>query len=394
MDLAEAPEEFSSPQLSELWRKARTIAQDVAAPVAHQVDEEQMWPVHTMTALAEAGLLGLHVPHRLGGLGLGLTGLIAVTEQLGQACSSSSMCFGMHSVGTAVIAAKSTPHHEEKYLGPIARGEHITTLALSESGSGVHFYLPETALSSHEAGYRIHGVKQWVTNAGHAHSYVVSCRNQEENDQQSGEFTCVVVDADNEGARVDQKWGGFGMRGNASSPVQFHDVCVPRRALLGSEGDQIWFVFEVVAPYFLTAMAGTYLGIAQAALQIAVERTQNRQYAPMQEYLSDAPVIQTRIAELWFRVEQARQMVYKAARMGDAGDPAALTYILSSKAIAGEAAVDICNEAMSICGGSGYGENGKLPRLLRDARASHVMAPTTNILKLWTGRAVLGLPIL
>ena len=65
-----------------------------------------------------------------------------------------------------------------------------------------------------------------------------------------------------------------------------------------------------------------------------------------------------------------------------------------SKAVAGETAVDVCNEAMTLCGGSGYGDNGTLPRLLRDARASHVMAPTTNILKLWAGRAILGLPIL
>ena len=67
-----------------------------------------------MKALSQAGLLGLHVPERLGGLGQGLMGWIAVTEQLGRACSSSSMCFGMHCVGTAVIAAKSTLHHESK----------------------------------------------------------------------------------------------------------------------------------------------------------------------------------------------------------------------------------------------------------------------------------------
>ena len=149
-----------------------------------------------------------------------------------------------------------------------------------------------------------------------------------------------------------------------------------------------------MAPYFLTAMAGTYLGIAQAAFDIAVKRIRSREYAPMQESLADAPVIQYRIAELWASLEQARQLVYKAARLGDAGDPAALPFILSSKAVAGDTAVDICNEAMTLCGGSGYGENGKLPRLLRDARASHVMAPTTNVLKLWTGRSILGVPLL
>jgi alkylation response protein AidB-like acyl-CoA dehydrogenase len=299
----------------------------------------------------------------------------------------------MHCVGTAVIAAKATAHHESKYLSAIARGEHITTIALSESGSGVHFYLPDTELKQAEDGFKITGVKQWVTNSTHADSYVVSCKNVDM-DAGHGEFTCVVVDSDTPGCHLEKAWTGFGMRGNASGPIRFEDVGVPSDGLLGNEGDQLWYVFEVVAPYFLTAMAGTYLGIAQAAFNIAVNRIQHRAYEPTQDSLADAPVIQFKVAELWAKLEQARQMVYKAARLGDAGDPSALTYILSSKAIAGEAAVDLCNEAMTLCGGRGYGENGVLPRLLRDARASHVMAPTTNILKLWAGRCILGVPIL
>lgn len=386
-------EEFASSTLRDLRQMAEMIAVTVAAPRAAEVDDQRMWPAHTMEALARAGLLGLHVPQRLGGLGQGLMGLIAVTEQLGQACSSSSMCFGMHSVGTAVMAAKCTQHHESKYLSAIARGEHVTTIALSETGSGVHFYLPETEVRRVDGGYRLTGTKQWVTNSRHANSYVVSCKNTDE-DAQHGEFTCVVVDAASPGCHLQNGWEGFGMRGNDSRPVRFENAVVSREGLLGNEGDQIWYVFEVVAPYFLTAMAGTYLGIAQAAYDIALERIQNRQYSPLGESLADAPVIQYKMAELWSKLEQARQVIYRAARLGDAGDPSALPSILMSKAVAGDTAVDICNEAMTLCGGSGYGENGKLPRLLRDARASHVMAPTTNILKLWAGRALLGVPIL
>lgn len=392
-DTSVVPEEFSSSALRSIRQQACEIARDVAAPEASEVDEQSLWPAHTMKALSQAGLLGLHVPQRMGGLGQGLMGLIAVTEQLGQACSSSSMCFGMHSVGTAVLAAKSTPYHEAEYLEAIGRGEHITTIALSETGSGVHFYLPDTELRKENGSYVLNGIKQWVTNSAHADSYVISCKNVED-DAQHGEFTCVVVDAKSPGCQLQKGWAGFGMRGNDSRPVHFRDVPVHNTGLLGSEGDQIWYVFEVVAPYFLTAMAGTYLGIAQAAFDIAVQRVRTREYAPMQEALADAPVIQYKVAELWAKLEQARQLVYKAARLGDAGDPAALPFILSSKAVAGDTAVDICNEAMTLCGGSGYGENGKLPRLLRDARASHVMAPTTNVLKLWAGRSILGLPLL
>ena len=106
METHVAPEEFASAALRDLQQKASTIARTVAAPRVAEVDDQSLWPAHTMQALSRAGLLGLRVPQRLGGLGQGLMGLIAVTEQLGQACSSSSICFGMHCVGTAVIAAK------------------------------------------------------------------------------------------------------------------------------------------------------------------------------------------------------------------------------------------------------------------------------------------------
>jgi alkylation response protein AidB-like acyl-CoA dehydrogenase len=95
-----------------------------------------------------------------------------------------------------------------------------------------------------------------------------------------------------------------------------------------------------------------------------------------------------------FGMEKARALVHGAARLGDLGDPAALPYLLSCKAQAAETAVKVTNEAMTLGGGIAYRENSLLARLLRDARAGHVMAPATDLLKTRTGRSLLGLPIL
>jgi len=127
---------------------ARQVTRSSIEPLAAQVDAQCLWPAHSMAALAEAGLLGLHVPTSLGGHGQGLQALAAITETIGRACPSSALCFGMHCVGTAVIAAKATDYQQQHYLRAIAQGRHITTLALSESGSGAHFYLPATALTA------------------------------------------------------------------------------------------------------------------------------------------------------------------------------------------------------------------------------------------------------
>src|SRR4028118_1215285 len=95
-----------SPQLLRLHETIRDIAVNVAAPHATEVDEQRLWPVHTFRALGEASRLGLHVPEELGGKGQGLVALASLTEILGQSCSSSAICYGMHCVGSAGIAAE------------------------------------------------------------------------------------------------------------------------------------------------------------------------------------------------------------------------------------------------------------------------------------------------
>ena len=381
-----------SPHLRQIRDLAETIGRDVAAPRAAETDEHARWPRHTFDALATSGLLGLHVDEATGGLGQGLQGLALVCETLGISCASSAMCFGMHSVATAVIAAKPTQSQRDHYLVPIAEGRHITTIALSEAGSGVHFYLPQTRLVEQDDCYVVEGTKHFVTSAGHASSYVISTMVEEEG--ADGDFSCIVVDGGSPGLSWQEPWSGLGMRGNSSSSLALESVVVPRENLLGERGDQVWYIFEVVAPYFLMAMAGTYLGVAQAALDYATHHMRTRIYAQTGETLANVTVMQHRIAELWMTVEKTRLLIYNAARLGDLGDPSALLAILTAKADAADTAVRVTNEAMTICGGIAYRANDQLARLLRDARASHIMAPPTDVLKTWAGRAMLGLPLL
>lgn len=383
--------------LSKHHVRLRSVAEEVAAGTiaarASEVDAEATWPAHSMRSLAEAGLLGLHVPKRLGGHEEGLLALAVVCEAIGRVCASSALCFGMHSVGTAVVTAKATKHHEDRYLRPIAAGEHITTLALSEAGTGVHFYLPQTNLTRNGDHFIVEGTKHFVTNGGHADSYVISTEVSEP-DREHGDFSCLVVDADREGLEWLEPWSGFGMRGNSSRGVRLDGVRVPVQDLLGEEGDQIWYVFEVVAPYFLIAMAGTYVGLARAALDRTIEHMTARTYDHSGTGLADVQLLQHKVAEMKADVTKARGLLYHAAHQGDVADPEAMVSIMMAKADAGDTAVSVANRAMTVCGGRAYRESGELSRILRDARASHVMAPTTDVLKTWAGRVLLGRPLL
>lgn len=382
-----------SARLRELRDIADRVARDAIAPRAHAIDAAAAWPADALRSLADAGLMGLLVPRSAGGEGQGLLGLVAVTETIARACSSTATCFGMHCVGTAAIAAKATADQRDRYLTAIAEGRHVTTLALSEPATGSHLYFSETRVRVEGDAYVVDGEKTFVTNGGYADSYVISTVASEPN-ARFGEFSCLIVDAASEGLVWREPWQGFGMRGNSSRGFKLDGVRVPLRNLLGEEGDQVWFVFEVMTPYFLMAMSAVYLGIARAALELTVAHLKTRRTPQDDGTLANVPELQLELAEMWSAVTACRHLVHDAARRGDEGDDAALPSIYMSKAAAAEMVVAVTNQAMTLCGGIAYRENADLARLLRDARASHVMAPTTHMLKQWTARTLLDLPLL
>ncbi|HYE54235.1 MAG TPA: acyl-CoA dehydrogenase family protein [Chitinophagaceae bacterium] len=380
--------------IHDLIQKATEIAKGVIRKESAIADKEGIWVSESMAALKESRLTALTVPINCGGHGQGLYALARVCEELGKGYASAGLCFGMHCVGTAVIAAKATEWQKKNYLEPIAGGTHLTTLALSEPGTGAHFYIPQTSLLPLSANeYLINGSKTFVTNGGHVDSYVLSTVAAAD-EARADEFSCIVLNKDTEGIQWGQEWDGLGMRGNASRSLKLTNVRITDQHILGEKGEQIWYVFNVVAPYFLTAMSGTYLGIAQRALEEAQATVSKRVYAHNGTALAQVSNIQHRLGMLWANVERTRQLIYHAALLGDKGDEAAVLSLLAAKAEVASCAVDTANEALTLAGGIGYQHNGLLGMLMRDARAAHVMAPTTDILYTWIGRALLDQPLL
>lgn len=381
------------PHIEELRTIAAGVSQTVVREHAEDVDSRARWPAESIRALGDAGLLGLHVGADLGGRGEGMLALAVVTEQIGRECGSTGLVYGMHCVGSKVVAATPTADQVERFLRPMAAGEHVTSLALAEPGTGVHFYVPGMTYRRDGDEFVVNGRKAFVTSGGHADSYVVSLV-AEGAELDPGTFSCLLLEADATEGAWGPPWDGLGMRGNSSRGLQLEETPIPTANLLGSEGDETWFVFEVIAPYFIVAMAGTYLGIASAALDEAVAHLRKRTYDHTGERVATADTVAHRVGELWTRVERSRQLLYHAARLGDAGDPDARHALFACKADVADTAVDVVNDAMTLVGGLGYGRNSRLGRALRDARASHVMSPTTDLLKTWLGRSLLELPLL
>ncbi len=379
--------------LSDILEVTKSVVSDIIEKEAQTIDEKAIWPKNGIRALQKAGLGGLVIPAEYGGLGHGIYSMVRVCEEIGKSCPSTSISFGMHLTASGVLSAKATTYHVEEFLKPIAKGTHLTTLALSEPGTGAEFYFPQCELKSKSSDtFTINGTKSFVTNGGYADSYVVSTQSTASN--QVGQFNMLAVTQDTKGLEWGPKWEGFGMRGNQSRTVELKNITVPAKNLLGSEGDQVWYVFHVVAPYFLAGMAGGYLGLATRAYEIVKDHFKERTFKHSEVNLARRLIPQERLAEMWGKIESTRQFIYWAAKEYDSAGPLALPSIIMTKVKAAECAVEITNEALTRTGGIAYRDNSILCRLLRDARAAHIMAPTTDYLKVWAGRALLDLPVL
>ncbi len=381
-------------EISKILERAEEVSKTIVAKNTDHTDKYAQWPEEGMRALLAAGLGGLTVPLECGGLGHGTETLAKVCEIIGRYCTSTSICYGMHCVGSAVIASKVTDFQQENYLTPICEGKHITALSLSELGSGSHFYLPQTKMiNTHDGNYMIIGEKSFATNGGKADSYVVSAVTEDTN-QATGKFNCMIIPGDSKGLEWGPEWAGLGLRGNSSRNLSLNQVCVSENQILGNVGDQIWYIFNVITPYFLTAIAGAYLGLTRAAVEEVKTHITQRKFSFNGKTIASSSVIQHQVGTLWAKYARSRALLHWATQSYDNGIEDSQLDLFSAKAEIAETVISIVNDAMTLCGGSAYRDESNLSRMLRDARGAHIMSPTTDMLRIWTGRSILEQPLL
>ena len=372
----------TSAVLADLTRVADGPARDGAAAV----DRDRAFPRHTIDALAAAGGLGLVVPADAGGSGGALVALAEACEALGTACASSAMVYLMHSVTAATIAAGGGEQAADVLAG-MADGSLLGTLAFSERASGAHFYAPELRAERSNGSLRVSGRKSFVTSGGEADILLLLVQGEAE-----GTADAYVLRGDQPGVRFEGSWDGLGMAGNSSVAMELDGVELDGSARVGAAGGATDLIFGAVAPFFLVGLSAVNVGIAAAAAAAATEHAAARRY-PDGTSLAEIQAVQHAIADMDAAVRPARLLVREAARLGEAGDPAALVAIMESKVTATEAAATVTGRALEVTGGQGYTRALPIERHLRDARAGAVMAPTNAVLRTWIGKALAGLPV-
>ncbi|MGH3824166.1 MAG: acyl-CoA dehydrogenase family protein [Pseudonocardiaceae bacterium] len=362
------------------------LIERTVGPQAAEIDRSGAFPQEAVQALGDAGILGLISAHQVGGGGEPLAAAAHVIEALATRCASTAMVVLMHYAAVPIIEA----HGPQQVRRAIARGDHLSSLAFSEAGSRSHFWAPVgTAKALDEGTVQLDARKSWVTSAGQANSYVWSSQPL----AGDGAMTLWLVPSDAAGLRVAGKFDGLGMRGNASSPVSGAGVVVPASARLGDDGAGLDIALATALPHFLVLNAALSLGIMEALVAEAGAHLARSRLQHLDQTLAQQPVSRAAFARLRIRTDGVRAFLRDTLAALSSGRDDATLRVLEVKAVAAEAAAEVADGVLRLCGGAAFRKELSVERLFRDALAARVMAPTSDALHDFIGRSCLGLPM-
>jgi alkylation response protein AidB-like acyl-CoA dehydrogenase len=354
-------------------------------PAAHELDEKEEYPRATVAKMAELGLLGLLVPEEYGGAGATTLDYALAIEEISWADASHSVVISVNnSLVCGPIVRFGTEDQKRRFLPALAQGEYVGAYCLSEPTSGSDASNMSTQARREGDDWVLNGTKSWITNGGVAGLYLVYALTNLDGPKSRG-ITAFLVPSDTPGLRPGVKEKKLGIRASSTTQIFFEDCRVPADAVLGNvdEGFRIAMATLDGGRIGIGAQA---LGIAQRALDEAVRYSKERE--AFGHPIADFQGLQWRMADMATRVESARLLVYRAARMKDAGQSFSKEASMA-KLAASETAMFCAHAAVQTFGGYGFVRDYPVEKLFRDAKITEIYEGTSEIQRLVISRHVL-----
>jgi isovaleryl-CoA dehydrogenase len=376
--------DFALGENADMIREATArFASDRIAPLAKRIDEEDWFPRELWPEMGALGLHGITVEQEWGGLGLGYLEHVVAQEEVGRASASVGLSYGAHSnLCVNQIRRWGDPEQKAKYLPRLISGEHVGSLAMSESGAGSDVVGMKLRANAVAGGYRLNGTKFWITNATCADTLVVYARTAEG----SGGITTFLIEKDFPGFSIGQKIDKLGMRGSPTAELVFDDCFVPDENVMGAVNGGVGVLMSGL-DYERTVLAGLQLGIMQACLDVVLPYVRERRQ--FGKPIGSFQLIQAKVADMYVALNSARAYVYAVARSCDAGRTTRFD-AAGAILLASENAFRVAGEAVQALGGAGYTKDWPVERYLRDAKLLDIGAGTNEIRRMLIGRELIG----
>ena len=368
----------------ELKEMAREFADKRLYPHALEYDEAGAVPPELIKEIGELGYLGFTVPEEYGGMGLSTVAFAGVLEEICAAAAGFGILLSVHcSLTCEIIRLYGSEELKQKYLPVMATGEKIGAYCITEPDAGTDVAAIATTGVEDGDHYILNGTKTFVTNGGFASVLIVFANTNPEAGRKG--LSCFVVDKDLDGIMVGKPEKKCGMKTSDTREINFADVRVPKENMLGNPGDG----FKMAVTILNSGRIGVSfqsIGIAQAALNEAIKYSKER--VQFGKPIAAFQAIQFKIADMATRLDAARLLGYRAAKLKDEGVPCHREASMS-KLFCSQMANFVVNEAVQIHGGYGYMKEYAVERYFRDARVTEIYEGTSEAQRMVISRDLL-----
>lgn len=379
--------QMTSEELEMFRLEVRKLAEREFAPIAKQIDEEDMIPDHVETLLGDFGLKQIQVPEAYGGPGGNLTMTCIAKEEVARKSFSISHLVGSSDFAVVLPLLRfGTEEQREKYLPVVASGTISSAVAMTEPGTGSDVSGMRTTARRDGEHWVINGQKTYITKGDKARYIMVYARTAE---GKGGEgISTFIVESGTPGLTVGHSPKKMGLRGIKSVDLFFDDLRVPLDALVGEEGKGFRNAMTCLN-YNRPTVAASALGVAQGALDMALDYARERRQ--FGRAIGEFQGVGFMLADMRIQIEAARALLYKVVAMADAGVTDGLPEMVSAaKAFASDTAMKVTTDAVQVFGGAGYLVETGIERLMRDAKVTQIYEGTSQIQRVIISRAMLA----
>ncbi len=377
----------------------RQFTDEQIIPNAEHFDHEDSYPEPIVEQLKELGLFGITIPEEYGGLGLDLTTYTMVVEELSRGWISISGVINTHFIGTYLLLKFGTEEQKQKYLPQMATGELRAAFSLSEPELGSDVQAIKTSAKRGDDGrYEINGQKMWVTNGLMSGIVFTLVKTDPNADPRHRGMTCFICEKEPGVSENTGEYAGFvvppkikkmGYKGVESTELVFDGYTCPAGNILGGEDAGLNKGFAQMMDALEVGrvnVAARGVGLAQRAFELGIRYAQERKTFGRQ--IAEHQAIQFKLADMATKIEAARMLTLKAARMKDAGERSDLEAGMA-KLFASETGRFCAEESLRIHGGYGYSKEYEIERIYRDAPLLLIGEGTSEIQRMVIGKKLL-----